>query len=485
MTSGCNGTKALSGPLGLGLLSFLLSGTALAQKYDGSGSPTFVPHTLQEALSTAYLTNPTLREERAHLRATDEQVPTAMAGWRPTIQTSMNLTYYDGRTNYAASGGSLGTGSTYQTPGYNGQVNITQPLYEGGKTVASIHAATNQVMAERAKLISTEQSVFTSVVNAYVGVVEDEQLLQLAINNERVLQQQVQATQERFRVGEITRTDVAQAQAALASASAQRQQAEGTLQGAQATYLQIIGISAAPNIEPPQPLKLPVSSEREAIASAVENNPDVVNALFTEAQQKDNVSVQISAIMPKVSADLTYQHTVNQGYSRTLMDNKYGMLSFQVPIYQGGSEYAAIRGARQQAQAAHREVDVQRRTALQKAASSWQQMVAFKQSINSDRVAISSNVIALDGVERQALVGTSTTLAVLQQQQTLLQAQQTLVQHLSNLVISSYAVAASMGRLTASDLKLGVPLYDEKAYYNAVKNRLWGTSDYAINQPGR
>lgn len=485
MTSGCNGTKALSGPLGLGLLSFLLSGTALAQKYDGSSSPTFVPHTLQEALSTAYLTNPTLREERARLRATDEQVPTAMAGWHPTIQTTMNLTYYDGQTNYAAGSGNLGTNQRYQTPGYSGGVNITQPLYEGGKTVAGIHAATNQVMAERAKLISTEQTVFTNVVNAYVGVVQDEQLLQLAINNERVLQQQVQATQERFHVGEITRTDVAQAQAALASATAQRQQAEGTLQGAQATYMQVVGIAAPPNIEAPQPLKLPVQSEREVVALAVQNNPDVVNALFTEAQQKDNVSVQISAIMPKVSAELAFQHSINQGYSRSLTDNKYGMLAFQIPIYQGGSEYSAIRGARQQAQAAHREVDVQRRTALQKGAASWQQMVAFKQSINSDRVAISANVIALDGVERQALVGTSTTLAVLQQQQTLLQAQQTLVQHLSNLVISSYAVAASIGRLTASDLKLGVPLYDEKAYYNAVKNRLWGTSDYAINQPGR
>lgn len=485
MTSGCNGTKALSGPLGLGLLSFLLSGTALAQKYDGSRSPTFVPHTLQEALSTAYLTNPTLREERARLRATDEQVPTAMAGWHPTIQTTMNLTYYDGQTNYAAGSGNLGTNQRYQTPGYSGGVNITQPLYEGGKTVAGIHAATNQVMAERAKLISTEQTVFTNVVNAYVGVVQDEQLLQLAINNERVLQQQVQATQERFHVGEITRTDVAQAQAALASATAQRQQAEGTLQGAQATYMQVVGIAAPPNIEAPQPLKLPVQSEREVVALAVQNNPDVVNALFTEAQQKDNVSVQISAIMPKVSAELAFQHSINQGYSRSLTDNKYGMLAFQIPIYQGGSEYSAIRGARQQAQAAHREVDVQRRTALQKGAASWQQMVAFKQSINSDRVAISANVIALDGVERQALVGTSTTLAVLQQQQTLLQAQQTLVQHLSNLVISSYAVAASIGRLTASDLKLGVPLYDEKAYYNAVKNRLWGTSDYAINQPGR
>ncbi|MFT8353668.1 MAG: TolC family outer membrane protein [Gluconobacter japonicus] len=485
MTSGRNGAKTLTGPLGLGLLTFLLSGTALAQKYDGSGSPTFVPHTLQEALATAYLTNPTLREERARLRATDEQVPTAMAGWHPTIQTSMNLSYYNGQTNYAATGGSLGSNNRYQTPGYSGGVNITQPLYQGGKTLASIHAATNQVMAERAKLIATEQDVFTNVVSAYVGVIEDEQLLQLAINNEHVLQQQLQATEERFHVGEITRTDVAQAQAALASATAQRQQAEGTLQSAQATYLQIVGIAAAPNLEPPQPLNLPVKDEKEAVALAVQNNPSVVNALFAEAQQKDNVSVQISAIMPKVSAELNYQHSVNQGYSRSLTDNKYGVIAFQIPLYQGGSEYAAIRGARQQTQAAHREVDVQRRQALQKAASSWQQMVAYKQSIASDRIAISANVIALDGVERQALVGTSTTLAVLQQQQTLLSAQQALVQHLSSLVRSSYSVAASIGRLTASDLKLGVPLYDEKAYYNAVKNKLWGTSDYAINQPGR
>ena len=133
MTSGCNGTKALSGPLGLGLLSFLLSGTALAQKYDGSGSPTFVPHTLQEALSTAYLTNPTLREERARLRATDEQVPTAMAGWHPTIQTTMNLTYYDGQTNYAAGSGNLGTNQRYQTPGYSGGVNITSLCMKAAK----------------------------------------------------------------------------------------------------------------------------------------------------------------------------------------------------------------------------------------------------------------------------------------------------------------------------------------------------------------
>ncbi|EHH68468.1 TolC family outer membrane protein [Gluconobacter morbifer] len=485
MNSGHYGTTKLTVPVGLGLLSFLLTGTSLAQKYDGSGSPTFVPHTLQEALSTAYLTNPTLREERAKLRSIDEQVPTALAGWRPTVQTNASLTYYNGSSDYAASAGYQGSNRRYETPGYMGGVTITQPLYQGGKTVAGVHAATNQVMAERAKLIETEQEVFSNVVQAYVGVVEDEQLLQIAINNEHVLQHQLEATQERFHVGEITRTDVAQAQAALASAVAERQQAEGTLQSAQATYLQVVGITSAPNLVAPQPLNLPIKSEQEAVSLAVQNNPNVVNALFAEAQSKDNVSVQISQIMPKVSASLNYQHELNQAYGHSIQDNKFGEISFQIPLYQGGSEYASIRGARQQAQAAHREVDVQRRTALQKAASNWQQMVSYRQSIGSDREAISANVIALDGVERQALVGTSTTLAVLQQQQTLLQSQRTLVQHLSNLVMSSYAVAAAMGRLTAVDLKLGVPLYDEKAYYNAVKNKLWGTSDYAINQPGR
>lgn len=482
MTSGFNGKRAVFAPISLAITFW--NGTALAQKYDGTGTPNFVPHTLQEALSTAYLTNPTLREERAKLRAVDEQVPAALAGWRPTIQGTGQVTHYKGYTQYGPTYLPM-SAQHYSTPGYGGSVTVSQPLYQGGKTVASTHAATNQVMAERAHLISTEQQVFLSVVNAYVDVVEDEQLLQLAINNEHVLEQQLQATEERFHIGEITRTDVAQAQAALATAAAQRQQAEGTLQSAQATYLQTVGIAAPPNLAPPQPLKLPVADEKAAIHAAVENNPDVVNALFAEAQQKDNISVQLSAILPKVSAQLLYQHNNNQGYSNSVQDNQAGLIEVQVPIYQGGSEYATVRGARQQAQAAHREVDVQRRTALQKASSGWQQMRSLQSAIKADRVAISANLIALDGVERQALLGTTTTLAVLQQQQTLLQAQQTLIQHLSNLVMSSYTVASSIGRLTAADMKLDVPLYDEKAYYNAVKNRLWGISDYAVNQPGR
>ncbi|GBQ68961.1 secretion system type I outer membrane protein TolC [Ameyamaea chiangmaiensis NBRC 103196] len=476
--------KALRG-LGWGLTAVLTSTSALAQKYDGTGSPTFVPHTLQQALATAYLGNPSLREERAMLRSTDEQVPTALAGWRPTLTGQMALTYYEGVNNYTGQADVPGYYRTYASPGYMATATVTQPLYSGGKTTASTHQAVNKVMAERAKLIATEQQVFAQVVSAYVAVVQDEQTLQLNINNEKVLQSQLRATQRRFQEGELTRTDVAQAGAALASATATRQQSEGTLQTAQATYLQIVGVAPPPNLEPPQPLILPVGSEKDAVQQSLDNNPNIINALFTEASQKDAVAVAIAAIMPKVSAELAYMRGVNQGLGHQFNENKYGEIIFQVPVYQGGSEYAAVRQARQQAQAAHDEVMVQRRSAQQLASSNWQQLMSYRAALVSNRAAVSSNVVALDGVERQAIVGTSTTLEVLQQQETLLQSQIALVQSLGNLVNASYQVAAAIGRLTAVDLKLDVPLYDEKAYYKAVKDRLWGINDYAVGQSGR
>ncbi|WP_395496322.1 TolC family outer membrane protein [Acetobacter sp. KSO5] len=471
--------------VGMGMAAMLCSSTAWAQKYDGSGSPTFIPHTLQEALASAYLTNPTLQQARATLRATDEQVPTALAGWRPTVTGSVGLSYYKGTNDYQGTADQPGYLRVYDTPGYTAGLTIQQPIYSGGKTTASTHQAVNKVMAARANLISVEQQVFKNVVNAYVSVIEDEQLLQLNINNERVLQQQLRATNERFKVGEITRTDVAQAESAYASAKATRQQSEGTLQTAQATYMQIVGMAPPPNLVPPQPLVLPVKNEQTAAAMAVKNNPDVINALFTESSQKDAVAVAMAALMPKISATAAYSRQINQSLNHQIDENKYAVLNFSIPVYQGGSEYAAVRQAKQQAQAAHREVDIQRRTAAQDAVSNWQKLVSYQAAISSNRAAIKAGTVALDGVERQAIVGTSTTLEVLQQQETLLQAQVALVQSLSNMVLASYNVASAIGRLTAADLQLSVPLYDDKAYYKAVKDRLWGLNDYAVNQPGR
>ncbi len=469
--------------VGVGFAAALCSSTALAQKYDGTGSPTFVPHTLQQAFAAAYLTNPQLQAERANLRATDEDVPTALAGWRPTIISNVGLSYTQGSTTEPEGGVPFTT--SIATPGYNANLTITQPIYQGGHTTALTHEAVARVMAERAVLIATEQTVFTNVVNAYVGVIQNQQNLQIQVNNERVLVEQLQATNDRFRVGEITRTDVAQAEAALATARAQRQQAEGQLQTAVATYVQVVGMSPPPNLIPPQPLNLPVHNEQQVMAQAVSNNPNVIAALFTQSSDKDAVDVAFSAILPKVAAEAEYLHGVNQNFRGFVDDDKEAVLNFQIPIYQGGSEYAAVRQARQTEQYARRQVDVQRRTALQSAVSNWENLIAFRASIESNRAAVRSNIIALDGVERQAIVGTSTTLEVLQQQQTLLSAQLALVQSLSSMITASYSVAAAIGRLTARDLKLDVPLYDETAYYKAVKDRLWGVNDYAVGQPGR
>ena len=160
-------------------------------------------------------------------------------------------------------------------------------------------------------------------------------------------------------------------------------------------------------------------------------------------------------------------------------------MNLNVPIYQGGSEYAAIRQARQQEQQARKQLEEQRRTAVQQATSAWEQVIAARAAIVSDRAAIRANQISVEGLQREALVGSATTLDVLTATQNLLNSETALVQALAQLVNSSYQVAAATGRLNARDLNLQVPLYDEKAYYTAVRNLWVGTGDYATDQPGR
>ena len=182
-----------------------------------------VPHTLAESLAATYSNQPALQAERAKLRATDEGVPQALAGWRPTVVLAGTAGYGDGLTRtYEAASNHLWAKTPAQRDIGTAQATISQNLYTGGRIQATINKSKNAVFAERANLISQEQTSFTNAVNAYVGVIQAKELLELNINNEQVLQKQLDATNDRFRVGEITRTDVAQAEAALAGASAQR-----------------------------------------------------------------------------------------------------------------------------------------------------------------------------------------------------------------------------------------------------------------------
>ncbi len=221
------------------------------------------PHTLQEALAAAYSSNPTLLAARAALRAVDEGVPQALAGWRPTVSSRRNTARRTARSSRAQRRQGYGTDNKPTLPG---QATITQPLYRGGRTEAATHAAENRVLSQRGRLIATEQLVFTNVITDYVNVIQTEQLLQLDINNEQVLTRQLQATNDRFRVGEITRTDVAQAEAALAGARATRQTAEGNVQTARAAFQRDVGF-LPDQLVAPQPLALPIKTRPRRRAS--------------------------------------------------------------------------------------------------------------------------------------------------------------------------------------------------------------------------
>jgi outer membrane protein len=235
----------------------------------------------------------------------------------------------------------------------------------------------------------------------------------------------------------------------------------------------------------PQPLNLPVKSEHEASSLASSNNPTVIFAQYNDAAAKDAVDVAFAALLPQLSVQgQTFQQ--NNAGGRSTTSNGYQVVAqLSVPLYQGGAEYSAVRQARQAQQQTQRLIDDAKRTAVQNAVQAWDTLVAAKASADSTRAQIRANEIALEGTEREAIVGSRTTLDVLNATQLLLQSRTTLVQNLAQVITASYGVAMAIGRLTARDMHLPVPLYDETAYYQAVKDKWGGLGDYATNQPGR
>ncbi len=235
----------------------------------------------------------------------------------------------------------------------------------------------------------------------------------------------------------------------------------------------------------PQPLQLPVKTEAAAAQLALDNNPNVIAAKFNQSQLRDAVDVAFSALAPNISIQGSAFYNKNSSFVGTTTYGEQALFNLSWPLYQGGAEYAAIRQARQNYLQAVRQTEDAQRAARQQAVQAYETLVAARASIQSSHVAVRSSEIALEGLEREALVGSATTQEVLIGQQNLLAAEITLVQNVTSLVTASYGVASAIGRLTASDLGLSVPLYDETAYYRAVKDLLWGSGDRAVNQPGR
>ncbi|MFC7737449.1 TolC family outer membrane protein [Roseomonas sp. GCM10028921] len=441
--------------------------------------------TLQEALAQTYVNNPTLATARAQLRVVDENVPQALAGWRPTVTLSGSAGYGEGTlrsrsTN--ARGERVGVSTDQDRTIATAAATITQPLYRGGRTVASTRRAENQVLAQRARLLATEQQVLQDAVAAYVNVIRFQEEVRLNLNNAQVLQRQLDATNERFRVGEITRTDVAQAESRLAGARASRAGSEGQLQNARASFQRTIGLAPA-RLTAPQPLTPAVPSGQDAAQVAALNNPAVVAALFDESAARDFIDVQLAALLPQASLQAQAFRNDNQQILGQRTIGEQVVATVTVPLYQGGAEYAAVRQARQDATRLRQVVDDQRRIASAQAIQAWETLGSARATVDSVRAQIRAAEIALDGVQREAVVGSRTTLDVLNAEQELLNARVSLVRALADVVTASHSLAQAVGRLTARDLNLPVALYDQEAYYRAVRDRWAGLRDYTAPQP--
>ena len=450
---------------------------------------------LQEALAAAYANNPSLLAARAQLRAVDENVPQALAGWRPTVVIAGAAGYTESTTrsqqtvplqrdffgnvvNPGTAGTPFSSFSEQPRDTASLQATVSQPIYRGGRTTSQTRRAENQVYGQRARLLAAEQQVLLDSVAAYVGVIRDSEVVRLRTNNVEVLTRQLQATNERFRVGEITRTDVAQAESRLAGARADLQAAEGTLQSSRAVFIRLIGLEPS-RVQAPPPLVPPVRSQQDAVRIASDNNPTVVAAMFDEAAARDFIDVQFASLMPQVSVNASAFRLDNQSVRGSRQTGAQVTANLNVPLYQGGAEHALVRQARQQAQQARQAVADARRLAAQQSTQAWESLATARAQVESVRAQIRAQEIALDGVQREAIVGIRTTLDVLNAEQELLNARVSLVQALATLINASYALTATVGRLTARDLGLPVQLYDPTSYYNAVRDRWVGTGDYS------
>ena len=425
--------------------------------------------TLEEALVAAYLTNPRLEAERANVRATDELVPQARAGFRPTLSLNSNagITWQD--TDF---------GTDTFTP-FTNSLSLNQPLYRGGETTASVRRAEAVVRADRAALGAAEQQLLLDAAAAYTDVLAAQAVLDLANNNVQRLRRQLEATQDRFEVGEVTRTDVAQAEARVSQAISDQVQAAGALLATKATFRRVIGLEPQSLVRPTPLAGLP-ASEEEARRVAAEINPNIIAARFNATAARADVDVALSALRPRLSLN---GELTNANEPTATIDNQTSAslgASLTVPLYQGGAEYARVRQTKQILRQRLDQLDETGRAVFEEVTAAAQQLETATAQIRSITDQVRAAEIALEGARQEALVGARTTLDVLDLEQDLFQAQVSLVQAARDEIVASYRLKAAIGQLTVTELDLPVEPYEAEAHYRDVRGKWFG-----LGQPTR
>jgi outer membrane protein len=430
--------------------------------------------TLEGALAKAYLNNPQLNAQRAGVRVADENIPLARSGGLPSVQLQLESGFSRQENGRVSFFGGAGRDVEFSYPA-SATLSARQSLFDGYRTRNRVRAADSQVLASREELRNTEQNVLLDGVVAYLNVLRDTAILNLRRNNIDVIREQLRQTQDRFRVGEVTRTDVAQAESRLAFAQAQFASSEAQLKGSLATYVQVIGnepkkLASAKAVE-----KMLPRNRALALKIARAEHPAIIGALHGVDVQSLSVRIAEADLYPQLDllASATYQRN-NIDNSRNYQGNLSIVGRLTIPIFTGGGDYAQIRQEKERLGQQRLQADIQRDAVRQAVAASWGQLEASRSQIKAAQAQVDAAESALSGVREEAKVGQRTTLDVLNAQQEVLDARVNLIISQRDRVVASYNLLASVGRLNARVLRLKVPRYDASVHYDQVKDKLFG-----------
>jgi outer membrane protein len=419
--------------------------------------------TLAEALAAAYSNSPELNAARAGLRATDEGVPQAKSGYRPSIfaNADAGILYTDPSGAPSSTSYPRGVG-----------VTIEQPLFLGFRTKNSLKAAESAVRAGRESLRNTEQNVLLDAVTAFMDVAQAQAILSLRSQNLEFLREQVRAANDRLNVGEGTRTDVAQTNAALSLGLSDYAAAAATLAAANATYQMVVGrpadtIGAVKSVD-----ALLTRTLDEALAKAHKNHPAILAAFFNIDVASFNVKVIEGEFLPRITLEGDIAHRDESGGAEHV-DSASIVGRLSVPIYQAGEPDARARAAKETLGQRRIQHDLARDQVRQAAVAAWSQLEAARAQIEAADAQVAAQQLVLSGVIEERNVGQRTTLDVLDGQQDLIDARESQVTARRNRVVAAYSVLATIGGLSAANLGLSVAIYDPKEHHRQVRDK-WG-----------
>lgn len=431
--------------------------------------------TLHQALASAYQTNPTILAERKRLEATDEQVPQAKSGYRPRVTVSGDTSLERTRTRTRLNAGTTPSLNRSGNPG-GYQIEFTQNLFRGFRTANQIRQAEANVLAARETLRATEQRVLLEAVTAYMDVIRDRDIVRLRENDVRVLAEDVRGTTIRFQAGDATRTDVAQARARRARSLAALDRAKSNLRGSISEYVRVIGHQPGRLRATQAPQRLLPKSINGVVEVAVGEAPEVVQAAFQELAARHQVDVIRGELLPTVSLQGSFDSRYDVSSSVKQNDDASITGRVNIPLYQGGEVYSRIRAAKRTRESAARQIEVARTFAKARAVRAWSELTASRAQLRSNQQEVRASRTALAGVRAEEKVGQRTLLDVLDAKQELLEAQSALFTTRRDIVVAAYTVLSAMGRLTASDTKLGVELHDPEVHYGRVSDKFWGAT---------